>query len=173
MDGGRMSSNQDPTPPTTAGMPHLDEGNIHHRPIAWFLSIDVTLFMAGTISYWVSPTSSAWATAGFLLMMLSASALVIVPGALLALGHPSGALPIPRLEVERHYAHPRLVGLALMWGGLVISGLVGAFVYLTHAPSPSVLSTADWWKWLLAGGFAVFLVGMAPMLALAQFDRRR
>lgn len=171
-----MSSSQDPTSPTTGGMPHLDEGNIHHRPIAWFLNIDVILFTAGTIIYFGSPSTSAWATAGVLVMILSESALLAVPGALLAARHPSGAFPIPRADVERHYAHPRLVGLALVWGGLVLSGLTGATLFLFHTPFIRLVDAAGGWKWLLVWGLALLaaaVVGIAPLLALAQFDRRQ
>lgn len=177
---GRMSSKSNQghltTSPTTSGMPRLDWGNIHQQPMAWFFEIDATLFTAGIIISSVSPSSSAWSTVGFLLILLSAATLLTFPGALLALRHPSGAFPFPRLDVERRFTHPRLVGLTLVWAGLVVSGLVGAILYLLRAPFSNVLEAADGWRWLLAGGLAVlavFLVGVAPLLALFQFDRRR
>jgi hypothetical protein len=169
-----MSSSQEPTSPTTGGTPRLDWSSIYPRPMQWFCEIGLSLLMAGSLIAAASPAASAWATVGLLLMMLSLFVLSAVIGALLALRHPWGACF--RVLVERHYAHPRLVGLAVVWAGLVTSSLMGAILYLARPPFPSALDAADGWKWLLAGGvaaLALFLIALAPLLALALFDRRR
>ncbi|MGZ6361325.1 MAG: hypothetical protein ACXWP0_06525 [Ktedonobacterales bacterium] len=104
----------------------------------------------------------SWTKVGFLLEALSGLAFLTLPGVLLALHHPWGAAY--RLRVEQRFAHPRLVGLATIWAGLVLSS-IGVIPFVADPFSFTRYS----WMWLPALG----AVALAPLLALNLFDRRR
>ncbi len=146
-----------------------------HMRWRWICAIAFMLSMAGPLIGEGNPWGSTWSTVGFLLMILPAFALSTVIGTLVALRHPWGAY-FSVLLMKRRFAHPRLVGLALLWMGLVISALVGALRFLLGDAFFNVLVTEDGWKWFLAGGaalLAVVVVAVAPLLALNAFDRQR
>ncbi len=140
-----------------------DRSDGSNRPMMWIYGTGIVLCCTGIFIGLVSVFSFAtrsWTKVGFLLEALSGLALLTIPGALLALRHPWGA--VRHLHVEqRRFAHPRLVGLAEVWAGLVISAL-GAIPFV-----------ADIYPLLLYWLLPVGLVALAPLLALYLFDRRR
>lgn len=153
--------------------------NVNYRPMWWIYGTGLVLLFTGflilsQIDHLSLTASGTWLLfeAGMFLMGLSFIILTI-PAALAAVRHPWG--DAYRLAAERHYAHSRLVGLAQVWCGLVLSGIMAALIFVS-TPAPSFLFTEDWWKGLLALGLALlaaFLVAFAPLLALYLFDRRR
>lgn len=174
-----MSSNQDPTSPTTGGTPHPGGSDSRRRPMTWIYATGVVLGWTGfLIGTWVGhlPSSGTstppWFTAGTVLVALSMFVFFTVPGAMLVTRHPwAGA---ERLLAERQYAHPRLLGLTQVWAGLVLSGSTGASLF---APDPFTSPYVENWSiwtivWVLAI-IAAVLVAFAPLLAFVLFDRRR
>ncbi len=168
-----MPPSQDPTPPATNSASRLLwGGNVYPRPMRLFCEIDLFLIMVSLIISSVSRYSSVWFTVGFFLLILSLSAYIAVPGALVAIGHPWGDFFLKLWE--RRFAHPRRVGLAFVWLGLIVSG-GGASLFLLQARlSHFFFETMIWWQGVLAYFSALLaagLVAIAPLFALDLFDR--
>src|SRR5260221_1114793 len=156
-----MAPNQDLTPPTTSRKHRPDRG-FGVRPVLLWLAVGLALSGTGTLIALVSPPSGVTGlTVGFLLSALSGFVFVAIPGALVALRHPWGAGF--RLVLEERYAHPRLVGLAEVWAGVVLSGGLGAISLLQYPFSLGLGVVLT---------LAVVLVALAPLLAITRFDRR-
>jgi hypothetical protein len=127
-----------------------------------WLAVSLALVGTGTRIVLVSPPSGGtWLTVGFLLVAQSGFVLLAIPGALVALRHPWGA--VFRLVTEERYAHPRLAGLAEVWGGVVLSGWLGAISLLQFPFSLGLGVVLT---------LAVGLVALAPLQAIVLFDRR-
>lgn len=136
--------------------------NVSYRPLWWLCGTGFALFVIGMFIVRLSLSSSAtesWVRVGVFVAMLCGVPIFIIPGTLLAVQHPWGATFSLLTE---HYAHPRLFGLALAWSGLVLSGGTGVLLFaLDPLSAPRYLPLAE------------LPVGLAPLLALALFDRRR
>jgi len=156
-----MAPSQDPTPPTTSRKHRPDLG-FDFRPVLLWLAVVLALLGAGTLIALVSPPSGGTRlTVGFLLIALSLFVFMAIPGALVALRHPWGA--VYRLALEERYAHPRLAGLAEVWAGVVVSGWLGVISLLQFPFSVGLGVVLT---------LAVGLVVLAPLLATMRFDRR-
>ncbi len=181
-----MPPTQDPTPPTTGepSRPEQDnvdqrriylvygthpdrrEGDIGCRPVFWLFGLPIALCFSGFLITVASrPYTRPWEV-GYELLLLSISAIIGIPGVLLALRHPWGALSlVPQLKLR----HPRLGGLVQAWIGFLflcatlVAG-VGSFIsFPFFATRYGVIVTYT----------VLFLSIGAPILALDLFDRRR
>jgi hypothetical protein len=154
----------------TAGAGH--EGRARRgaviSPLAWILIAGAVLFLTGLFigvlnlyapaAQWSSPAVQLWEKLGFVLAALGLFALIAIPGALLALGHPWAADILH--SQEPRFKHTRLLGLTQLWAGTLFSAwLIAAYA------SPNYSLARD--------TYVAFLVGFGPMFAFMMFDRRR
>jgi hypothetical protein len=164
-----MAPSQDQTPPPMGRehRPNLANGN---RFPSWVYVIAIAVGLTSIILVVIGHRESPYGTGplttvGKLLVALELSIIFATPGALVALQHPSVASA--RRVLAEHYNHARLLGLAEVWAGLVMSG----WVCLVLFPNLSILSLPVGLELLLWAG--VVLVSLGPLLAIALFDRRR
>lgn len=188
MHGELMPPSQDPTPPTTGEPSRPEQDNVDQRriylvygthpdrreddigcrPVFLVYGLPIALCLIGGligVANANQPYTWPWEV-GNLVIMLSMSASIGIPGVLLAMRHPWGALS---LVPQRKLRHPRLGGLVQAWIGflclcaMLIAG-VNSFISLPFFDTRS-------------GALAIFIVTSlsigAPILALYLFDRRR
>ncbi len=145
---------------------------INYRPM-WWVYVTVTaalLFVIGMCIVIVSLSSGpvklsagpiwSWTKVGLVFLMIGGLSPIIIEGMLLAMRHPWGTGF--RMHAERHLAHPRLFGVAEVWGSLVLIGGMGVYLFV-----PDLLSVRPYLPQ------AMLLLALAPLLALFLFDRRR
>ena len=136
-------------------------GTVLPGPCGGFVEPASALFVAGVLVAQASPDSTAawsWKETGLVLFALSPLVLLGIPGALMALWHPWAATTLRTQEWQ--FKHPRLMGLAELWAGILLSGWLSAMILLRlSAP----LSPIVW---------AVCLLGFGPLYAIMLFDRR-
>ncbi len=161
-----MPPSQHPTLSATDETPRLGWRYMYPKPLAWFCLINIILFVVGFI-LWAIPSHSTWATVGFFLYFLAPSALFGTVGVLLAMRHPWGAFW--HLRLGRRFAHPRLVGMAMVWIALAVINMMIVSLFV----AVYVHATGDSPKWFAWYPSAVILVASAPLIALLLFDRRR
>ncbi len=162
-----MPPSQHPTLSATDQTPRLGWRNMYPKPLAWFCLINIILLIVGFILSAI-PSHSVWFTVGFFLTFLAPSALFATVGILLAIRHPWGAFF--HLRLGRRFAHPRLVGLAMVWAALALLGMVGATVFVATAHALVAAASPRWFAWY---PFTASVVAIAPLFALLLFDRRR
>lgn len=182
-----MPPSQDPTPPTTGEPSRPEQDNVDQRriylvygthpdrreddigcrPVFLVYGLPIALcFIGGLIEVANASRPHTWPwQVGNLVILLSASAIIGIPGALVAMRHPWGAVSFVS---QRKLRHPRLGGLVQAWIGFlflcatVIAG-VNSFISLPFFNTRS-------------GALAIFIVMFlsigAPILALYLFDRR-
>jgi hypothetical protein len=155
-----MPPSETPSPPV-AGRERRADVSSTIWPIVWIREVGAALLLVGALIALTNPASTAaWSAwkAGLLLVALGLFVFAGVPGALLALRHPWATRSLK--TVTQSFTYPRLVGLAELWASAVVPGWLSAKLLLqVHDP-------------LMAITYAVFLVGLGPMLALLLFDRR-
>jgi hypothetical protein len=157
-----MSPSEHPTPPIS-GRTHRTDGAVASRPMVWILGTACALVGTGLLIVWTNPASTAtrsWQTAGTLLIALGIFVFIAIPGALEALGHPWAAAM--RRPLEQRFNHPRLLGLAQVWAGVLVPGWLSVMI-LVQLPASFVPITS-----------AVLPVGgLGPLYAIVLFDHRR
>jgi hypothetical protein len=149
-----MSLSENPSPPTGNARPRR-VGDGAEWPLVVMYGTGIALGLTGEALILLGPWS--WKHAGFLLIAVGACIITILPVALEVLLHP-WALQ----GVEQHYKHPRLLGLASVWAGMVVLGW-GSVMFLQWPPSYAPVPFTG----------AIFLVGLGPLYAMLLFDRRR
>ena len=156
-----MSLREHPTSPTTGHSRRVDK-DVGWRPVLWMLGIGIALMLTGALVASVSPiTTAIWSgkTVGFLILALGWFVGFAIPGMLEVVEHP-WATSLLRM-LEHRFNHPRLVGVAMVWVGGVLPGVLSAYTLL-HYPDP-----------LLFISYAVFAIGLGLTVAIPLFIRRR
>ena len=146
-----------PDPADRTGRPI---GAAAHGPMRWIRPIGFGLFLGALL---FAPESlqagalSPWQTVEVLLCALGAFIYLLVPGALVVLGHPWAAAR--RQMLEQSFKHPRLNGLAQALAGVVVAAWAIALLLHTLPDPPEV-------------GFFALVLAVVGLLALMVFDRR-
>ncbi len=145
---------------------------VSYRPLWWvYVTVPAALlFVIGMCIIIVSLSSGpvklsggpiwSWTKVGLVLLVVGGFSPIVIEGVLLAMRHPWGAGF--RMHAERHLAHPRLFGVAEVWGSLVFIGGIGVYLFV-----PDPLSVRPYLP------LAMLLLALTPLLALLLFDRRR
>jgi len=147
------------------------------RPL-WLATVGLALFVMSILVLVIaslidmgSAAGSSWRDRAFVavaaMVGLSCILLGIIPGALIVLRHPWAEVYL-RLSGPP-FAHPRLFGLTLVWAGLLLSGVLGAFIVL----SASAWSDAAVFTRTVAIFLAIAVVGSVPLAAVLLLDRGR
>lgn len=172
-----MEPTRDPTPPPTRRRWTDRWPGIDVRPL-WLATAGFALLGMGVLILVIasgidtgSAIGVAWSNVAFVavavVLGLSLIFLCLIPGALVALRHPWGDV---YLRVSGPpFAHPRLFGLTLVWTGLLMSGVMGAYIFLSASAWSDVVVFSRTIAILLAIG----IVAVVPLAAVLLLDRGR